>query len=186
MEAVAEALIVVDMQCAFVNGSTAVPAADEVKIGVDKLVTRARASGSLVVHLQNDGPAGAVDEPATPGWHLAHTPRADEPVIRKRDDDGFVDTDLESVLRDHQVETVVLCGVQSEMCVAATARGAMQRGLTVVLPRDAHGTYPVPADDVEGIAVPAAYVRRVAEWSLGDEVLAPASVDDVSFTRSTR
>lgn len=55
----------------------------------------------------------------------------------------------------------MLCGVQSEMCVAATARGAMRRGVSIVLPRDAHGTYPVPAE-AGGIAVLASHVSRVA------------------------
>ncbi|MEI2775611.1 MAG: isochorismatase family protein [Tetrasphaera sp.] len=112
-------------------------------------------------------------------------PAAEELVVRKRGDDGFAGTDLESVLVKHGVHTVVLCGIQSEMCVAATARGAMQRGLSVVLPRDAHGTYPIPADH-GGIAVPAAHVSRVAAWSLGDAVSAPASVSGIAFTRVVR
>lgn len=90
-------------------------------------------------------------------------------------------TNLASVLQGHEVTTVVLAGVQSEMCVAATARGAIARGLTVVLPRPAHGTYPIPADAADGPAVPADLVRRVAEWSLGDAIVAPANVDEVTF-----
>lgn len=71
--------------------------------------------------------------------------------------------------------------VPSEMCVAATARGAMTRGFTVVLPRDGHTTYAVPADGAAP-AVPATHVSRVAEWSLGDEVVAPDTAD-VRFGR---
>jgi len=76
-----------------------------------------------------------------------------------------------------------LIGIQSEMCVAATARGAMSRGLTVVLPRDGHTTYAVPADGTAP-AVSAAHVSRVAEWSLGDEVVAPDRVAGVVFRRA--
>ena len=78
------------------------------------------------------------------------------------------------------VTRLCLVGIQSEMCVAATARGAMARGFTVVLPRDGHTTYDVPADG-RAPAVPAAQVSRVAEWSLGDEVVAPDRLADVRF-----
>lgn len=178
----ADALIVVDMQRALVIGAAAVPSAPTVTRAVGQLLALARDAGALVIHLQNDGRVGAPDEPATDGWELAFPPAAGELVIRKHGDDGFVGTDLELALLDHGVKAVVLCGVQSEMCVAATARSAMQRGLSVVLPRDAHGTYAVPAD-AGGIAVPASQVSRVAEWSLGDEVSVPASASNVSFTR---
>jgi nicotinamidase-related amidase len=73
-----------------------------------------------------------------------------------------------------------LVGIQSEMCVAATARGAIARGYTVVLPRDAHATYDVPADG-SAPAVPATHVSRVAEWSLGDDLVAPDRAADIVF-----
>jgi nicotinamidase-related amidase len=182
MDTAADALLVIDVQRAFVAGPTAVPSADTLASAVGRLLAVARDAGALVVHLQNDGHVGAADEPGTDGWKLLFPPAAGELVIRKSDDDAFVGTGLESALLDNGVKTVALCGVQSEMCVAATARGAMRRGLSIVLPRDAHGTYPVPAD-AGGIAVPASHVRRVAEWSLGDEILAPPSASDVAFTR---
>ncbi len=180
MDIAAEALIVVDVQRAFVVGSTRVPSAEALTSAISRLLALARGAGALVVHLQNDGCVGAVDEPGTDGWELFFTPAPGELVFRKRNDDAFVDTDLDSALRDNHVTVVVICGIQSELCVAATARGAMSRGLSVVLPRAAHGTYPVPPD-ADGIAVPAPQVRRVAEWSLGDAVLTPRSASHVSF-----
>ena len=138
------------------------------------------------MHVQNDGPAGAADEPGAPGWALAIEPLPDEQVVRKRDDDAFAGTGLETFLRDRATATVVICGVQSEMCVAATARAAMERDLVVILPRDGHGTYPVPADTDGGVAVPAAQVARVAEWSLGDALVITSSTTRVSFRQDHR
>ena len=181
MPVTVDALIVVDMQRAFVTGPGAIPDAPRVRAAIDRLISRAREAGSLVVQLQNDGPGGAVDEPGSTGWELIMEPQPGETVLRKREDDGFVGTDLEGLLRNHGVAVLTICGVQSEMCVAATARAALQRKLSVVLPRDAHGTYPVPSDDNGGLAVPADLVARVAEWSLGDEVLVFNSSDDVAF-----
>jgi nicotinamidase-related amidase len=140
---------------------------------VGALATAARAAGALVVHVQHDGAVGAPDEPGAPGWELALEPVSGEHVIRKRGEDGFHGTGLQSLLHRRGVGAIALCGVQSEMCVAATARVALAHGLTVVLPRGAHGTYPIPADGPSGVAVPASHVARVAEWSLGDEIVAP-------------
>ena len=69
---------------------------------------------------------------------------------------------------------VAVCGVLSEMCVSATARGALARGLGVVLPHDGHSTYDL--DDI-----PAATVARVAEHALGDEPDLVVSTTDVTF-----
>jgi nicotinamidase-related amidase len=107
---------------------------------------------------------------------------ADEPVVSKQDDDGFAGTGLDSLLRSRGATRVCVIGIQSEMCVAGTARGALSRGYGVVLPRDGHTTYDVPPDD-DAPAVPAALVSRVAEWSLGDEVVAPGRLADVVFVR---
>lgn len=177
----ADALIVIEVQRAFVTGPDAIPGAGDVLVAVDRLIRNARDAGSLIVHVQNDGPSGAADEPGTPGWMLHIEPLPAEPVVRKVEDDAFAGTALETLLRDHGAASVVVCGVQSEMCVAVTARTAMERDLVVILPRDAHGSYPVPADTNGGVAVPAAHVARVAEWSLGDAIVVPRSSAQVSF-----
>ncbi|MEV6703543.1 isochorismatase family protein, partial [Streptomyces sp. NPDC051453] len=85
-----EALMVVDVQSAFVSGEGAVPDAVRLLERTTDLIARARRSGALVVHLQNDGPPGAEDEPHTPGWELHHPvePGPAEVVIRKPKDDG--------------------------------------------------------------------------------------------------
>ncbi|MFC0432647.1 isochorismatase family protein [Kutzneria buriramensis] len=178
-----QALILVDMQSAFVSGPGAVPAAGELVVTVDGLVRIARECDALVVHVQNDGPAGAVDEPGSPGWELSlpvkH--RDNEVVVRKNTDDGFHKTELAGLLAGRGVRRLAICGVMSEMCVSATARSALALGYHVVLPHDAHATHDIPA--VEGLAdqVPHAMVSRVAEWALGDEIDVVAHAADIRF-----
>ncbi|MGW7084554.1 isochorismatase family protein [Streptomyces sp. NPDC054871] len=180
-----QALIVVDMQAAFVTGADAVPEAARVLDRTTDLISRARAAGALVVQLQNDGEPGAVDEPGAPGWqiHLPADTDRGEKVLRKTVDDGFEETGLADLLAEAGVHELALCGVQSEMCVMATARTALELDFRVVLPHDAHATYDIPA--AEGISdmVPAAMVSRVAEWALGDEVEIVARAQDVEFTK---
>ncbi|MFI6318725.1 isochorismatase family protein [Nonomuraea sp. NPDC050556] len=170
----AEALIVTDMQQGFLDGHAAVPDAAGLTAVVSDLLNRARRAGALIVHLQNDGPVGEPDEPGKPGWELVLA-EPGEPVIRKTDDDGFEGTTLGSLLEEHEVKQLVICGLLSEMCVSATARTALWKEYAVALPRNAHATYDL--DDI-----PAAVVARVAEHALGDEIQLPHSAADVRFT----
>ncbi len=179
--ATADALLLVDLQRGFLTGTTAVPAADVVVSAAEVLLEAARLSGAPVIHLQNDGPPGAIDEPGHPGWQLHLQPQAAEPVIRKTGDDGFAGTSLGALLTARRVRHLVVCGIQSEMCVAATVRAALASGMAVLLPHDAHATYSIPASDKYGPQVPAATVARVAEWSLGDRLQLVPHARDVGF-----
>ena len=167
-----EALIIVDAQRGLLQGARAVPDAARVVDRLSRLLLGARRADALVVHLQNDGPSGAVDEPAVPGWELclAVVESGNEVVVRKSTDDGFAGTGLGELLDQRGVRRVAVGGLLSEMCVSATVRAAMARGLRVVVARDAHGTYDL--DDI-----PAHVVARVAEHALGDE---PELVDSVA------
>ncbi|WP_406055947.1 isochorismatase family protein [Streptomyces sp. NBC_01077] len=179
-----DALIVVDVQAAFVTGDGAVPAAARLVDRTTDLLARARRDGALVVHLQNDGLPGAEDEPHTPGWELHHPvePGPRELVIRKPHDDGFEETPLGGVLTDAGVRAVAVCGVMSEMCVQATARTALAHGYRVVVPHDAHATQDVPAAPGISEVVPAATVSRVAAYALGSDAEVTVRASEVSFT----
>ena len=176
----ADALLVVDVQNAFVEGSSAVPGHAILRAMVELLLDKARSAWTPVIFLQNDGPAGALDEPFQPGWKLYFPPLSGEVVIRKTEDDGFEGTDLDAILTAFGVKNLVICGVLSEMCIAATARAALERGYGVLLPHDAHATYDVPAGPGSQ-GVPAAMAARAAEWSLGDEIRICASAREVRF-----
>lgn len=176
----ADALIIVDAQCGFLEGPKAIPDAGGLVDRLSRLLVRARRAGALVVHLQHDGAPGTVDEPGAPGWELRLVPveSGSEVVIRKTTDDGFPGTGLGDLLDRGGVRRVVVGGLLSEMCVSATARAALARGLAVVVPRDAHGTYDV--DDI-----PSAVVARVAEHALGDEPELVGSAE-VSFVAPSK
>ncbi|MFE5590500.1 isochorismatase family protein [Streptomyces sp. NPDC056549] len=179
-----DALIVVDVQSAFVTGEGAVPAAGRIVDRTSDLIERARRDGAFIAHLQNDGPPGAEDEPHTPGWELHHAvkPGPAEVVIRKPHDDGFEDTALGEALTGAGVRAVAVCGVMSEMCVQATARTALALGYRVVVPHDAHATQDIPAAPGIGEAVPAATVSRVAAYALGSDAETTVTAADVTFT----
>ncbi|KRE97815.1 hypothetical protein ASG87_14920 [Frateuria sp. Soil773] len=178
----AEALIVVVAQRAFMAGDGAVPERDRLERALRMLLGRAREAGAPVVFLQNDGLPGAADAPGQAGWELFLPPTDGERVIRKTQDDGFEGTGLDACLAALGVRRLALCGLLSEMCLAATARAAMARGYAVLLPHDGHATYDVPAGPGGSPVVPARLAARAAEWSLCDGIEIPPSAADVRFS----
>lgn len=174
------ALVVVDVQRGWVGGSHAVVGADDLLVTLAAGADAARAAGALVVHVQDVGDEDSSVPPGTPGRDLVLRVRDGDVVVPKLTGDAFHDTDLEALLRAAGVATVAVAGLQSEMCVADTARSALALGYRVVLARDAHATYDVSAEGA-GPAVPAAQVSRVAEWSLGDQVVLVDRLAEVGF-----
>jgi nicotinamidase-related amidase len=64
------------------------------------------------------------------------SPFAHELVIRKTTYDAFLNTELESALRNRGIAQVIVTGVLTHMCVETTARSAFCRGFEVFIPVD--------------------------------------------------
>lgn len=58
-------------------------------------------------------------------------------VVQKTTADPFISTDLASQLRARKVSTVVVCGLTTDVCVAATARGAADHDFDTIVVEDA-------------------------------------------------
>jgi nicotinamidase-related amidase len=67
-------------------------------------------------------------------------PRSGEPVLFKNDASAFCEGELEPLLRTAAVEWLIVAGVWTEACVAATAQDAIARGIRVMLVKDACGS----------------------------------------------
>lgn len=63
-------------------------------------------------------------------------PLANEPWIRSGAD-KFINTDLEKMLKDKGIQTVIVTGTASNAAVLFTAAGAAQRGMNAIVPVDA-------------------------------------------------
>ncbi len=163
----------VDAQRNMLEGDEPVPSAGSVRAVLGDLLDNARAARAVVVHVQNDGSGGDPDEPFTPGWELVFEPAEGEIVVRKDQSDTFAaNPGLADMLRDRQVERVVIAGMQSEFCVEATSRGALGEGFEVSLPRGAHATYDY--DDRSAADVSAGVEGELE--SEGVDVVAPSEI----------
>lgn len=72
-------------------------------------------------------------------WQIdpALAPRAGEAVLQKTTADPFVSTDLHAQLSTRGVRAVAVCGLTTDVCVSATARGAADHDYQAIVVEDA-------------------------------------------------
>jgi nicotinamidase-related amidase len=68
-------------------------------------------------------------------------PQEGEPVIDKPGKGAFYATDLHNILRNRDIETLIVCGVTTEVCVHTTVREANDRGYRCIVPGDCCASY---------------------------------------------
>lgn len=88
-----------------------------------------------------------------------------EPIV-KASVDKFLGTDLETILKERKVETVIACGTAAQGAVMHTATAAAQRKFKIVLPVDC-----LSAEDL--------FTEKAAVWSL---VKGPATAQVTTLT----
>jgi len=149
LEAQKTALIVVDMQNDFVEpgGNLVVPAAKDTVKAIQRLIAQARTSGVKVVYTQDTAFPGDKEFEIWPehclkdtwGWQIVDDlrPQAGDLVCLKNRYDGFYDTWLDHFLgKVWQIESLVIVGTVSNICVLHTAASAGLRWYHVVVPAD--------------------------------------------------
>lgn len=173
------AVVVVDLQNDYVDADGAIArmgqdttAGRAILPAVHRLIDAARSAGTVVIYVRTthgpwtDTPAWrtrgstgsdlAVDsvplvQAGTWGAELYElSPRDDELVVTKHRYSAFAYTALELNLRARGVDTVVLAGVQTDVCVEATATDALMRGFHPVLVAECVATA-TPERQAEGL-----------------------------------
>ncbi len=77
-------------------------------------------------------------DPGLTDWYGVQ-PAAGDPVITKARYSAFRDTQLDALLRASRIETVVVCGATTDVCVDTTARDAFMLDYAVVVLSDCSG-----------------------------------------------
>ncbi|MHB1684625.1 MAG: isochorismatase family protein [Bacilli bacterium] len=108
------------------------------------LISRARQAGAPIFYIRHDGGDESDLAYGSPAWHLhSDMARTDaDIVIDKRTPDSFFETPLQNLLQQRGIRNLVMCGIQTEVCVDTTCRRAFSLGYRVTLASDAHSTWP--------------------------------------------
>jgi len=104
-------------------------------------------------------------------------PAAGEHVIKKHRYSGFYGTDLDMILREWGIDTVIISGTTTENCCLSTARDALFHNYRVVFLSDATATCDYP--DRGFGSMPAAEVHRATLVILAFSTGHVMSVDDM-------
>jgi len=151
------ALIVVDMQNDFIRDHSpySCQMLDNVLIQrVKRLVEFAREKKIPIIFTQHsirsDKSNAELGEPedvrvcitGTYGWKIIDELGPDtskDYILRKDKYDAFYGTELGSLLKDTDIDTVIICGVLTNNCVRATAEGAHYRDFNIIIIHDCCG-----------------------------------------------
>lgn len=68
-------------------------------------------------------------------------PLKGEIILDKPGKDAFYATDLELILQNKGIKSLIVCGVTTEVCVQTTCRAANDRGYELVVPSDCTASY---------------------------------------------
>jgi nicotinamidase-related amidase len=164
------ALIVVDVQQAFLDSRFGERNNPQAESNIARLLAAWRSSGRPIRHIVHDSvEADSLLRPDSPGNAIQAiaTPQAGEPIYRKQVNSAFIGTKLESDLHHDGINTVVIVGLTTNHCVSTTARMAGNLGFKTVIVSDATASFARPA--LDGTLRPAEAVHCAALSDLHGE-----------------
>ncbi len=116
---------------------------EEVSHNIRKILESARENGYKVFMIQHcEPPERGNLNPATEPWTICDQFLSidSETVIHKEYPNSFRETDLELMLRGEGIDKLIICGMESENCIQATAAEAVGLKFRVIVAGDAHTT----------------------------------------------
>jgi len=171
-----------------------------------RMLAGARATGLLIIHTREghrpdlsdaprakvergapekrigaQGPMGRILIRGEAGHDIvpALAPLPEEPVIDKPGKGAFYQTDLDLMLRNRGIETLLVCGVTTEVCVHTTVREANDRGYRCLVLSDACASY-FPEFHEAGLAMIVAQGGIFGWVSTTDDLLAALATRELA------
>ncbi|MFX0167814.1 MAG: cysteine hydrolase family protein [Candidatus Hodarchaeota archaeon] len=141
-----KALIIIDMLNDFVTGSLKCDRAQRIIPNIKKLIEGFHKHKLLVIfandsHLPTDFEMGKWGAHAIEGTEGAQVipeldPQDEDITVSKHVYSSFFETPLDSILRSQKIDTVVLTGLHTHLCVRHTAADAFFRGYKIIVPEN--------------------------------------------------
>jgi nicotinamidase-related amidase len=174
------ALIVIDVQQAFLDPRCGERNNPQAESNVARLLEAWRNSGRSVRHVVHDSlEPNSLLRPGVPGnaVQAVAAPKPTEAVYRKHVNSAFIGTNLERDLRQECIDTLVIVGLTTNHCVSSTARMAGNLGFRTFVVSDATASFARPAMD--GTIRPAEDVHSAALSDLHDEFATVVNAADL-------
>ncbi|HEX9022794.1 MAG TPA: cysteine hydrolase family protein [Geobacteraceae bacterium] len=135
-------LLIIDLQNDyFAGGPMELVGIDEAAANARLLLDEFRKKGAPVVHIRHISTRQGATFflPDTDGSKINPmvAPWEEEPVMVKNYPNSFRGTALSEWLRQRGVDTLVVCGAMSHMCIDATVRAAFDLGFNCIVAHDA-------------------------------------------------
>ena len=133
------ALVIIDLQEGILPFAGGPHRADEVVERAAKLAKKCRQQGAPVVMVRVGWSADFAEALKQPvdAEAGAHTLPESDIEVTKRQWGAFYGTDLELQLRRRGIDTIILCGISTNIGVESTARNAWELGFNLILVEDA-------------------------------------------------
>lgn len=136
-----QALVVIDVQPVFLSDADfRTIDGDDLVEKCKALISRARAADLPVIYIRHadddDMPEGTTEDAKQ--FHPDLAPQPGEPTIDKIFGSGFMETELDDVLRAKGIEGVIACGLSTYGCVNQTVLFAKLYGYDVAVVGNAH------------------------------------------------
>ena len=175
------ALVIVDIQNDyFPDGKMPLVGPVEASQQAARLLDHFRRARWPIVHIQHIAvrPGATFFLPGTPGadFHPNVQPLSDETIVQKNFPNSFRETPLLEVLREQQINRLIICGMQTSMCVDAITRAAADHGFECIVAADACAARNLTFD---GHTVPAEQVHYAFLAALNGSYAKVLKVDQV-------
>ena len=164
------ALVMIDLQNTYRHGTMALVGVEEALLEAQRLLHRARAAGTPIVHIQHDAGVGSPYDITADIGAISDlvAPIAGESVIVKNYPNAFVGTNLHEQLEKLGVKNVILAGFMTHMCINSTARGAFNLGYAPTIVDAATATRDLPGAGRSGATVDAVALHAASLAAVGD------------------
>lgn len=142
------ALLIIDVQKDYdTGGALEIPDLNKSLPQVQRLLDLFREKGLPRIHVRHVSlDSNAVDfRDGTKGIEFidGFEPQENEVVVTKNFPGSFWKTDLDSILKKNNIDTIFICGYSSFLCCDTTAREAFQHGYDVFYVEDAIGEFEI-------------------------------------------
>ena len=175
-----QGLIIIDVQNDyFQGGNMELVGMEAAADNCQSLLNRFRQDQAPIFHIQHVSVrAGASFFVAgSEGCEINHRvkPSGAEPVTKKHFPSAFRDTGLQDLLKNTEIEQLVVCGAMTQMCVDTTVRAAFDLGYNCQVISDACATKDL---EFEGRSVPASAVQDAFMASLNGLFAVVSTTDE--------